>query len=172
MMKKLLFPIAILLAALTTSAQTMSDKTLEERISELENKAALKNLVDIFSNLADVKDVQAQTLLFTENATIDTYRNGLAVNYLEGRKQIGDTFGAFLSNFKTVYHFNGQHAVAITGNKATGTLYCLTVLISPDNVKTTFGIHYNDEYVYENGRWLISKRTSYFDWQDIQRIGQ
>jgi len=26
--------------------------------------------------------------------------------------------------------------------------------------------------VYENGRWLISKRTSYFDWQDIQRIGQ
>jgi hypothetical protein len=25
-------------------------------------------------------------------------------------------------------------------------------------------------YVFENGRWLITKRTSRFEWQDVQKI--
>ena len=169
-MKKLVFAICTLLVSLSMTAQTT--KSIDERIFELENKAALKNLVDTFSILADIKDAQAQTLLFTENAVVDSYRDGKLGTHLEGRKQIGDVFGNFLSNFKIVYHFNGQHSVTINGNKATGILYCLTTLISADNVKTTFGIHYNDEYVFENGKWLISKRSSYFDWTDISPLGQ
>lgn len=169
-MKKLVFAICTLLVSLSMTAQTT--KSIDERILELENKAALKNLVDTFSILADIKDAQAQTFLFTENAVVDSYRDGKLGTHLEGRKQIGEVFGNFLSNFKIVYHFNGQHSVTINGNKATGVLYCLTTLISADNVKNTFGIHYNDEYVFENGKWLISKRSSYFDWTDISPLGQ
>lgn len=169
-MKKLVFAISAILISLSMTAQTT--KSIDVRIKELENKAALKNLVDTFSILADVKDAQAQTLLFTENAVVDSYRDGKLGTHLVGRKQIGEVFGSFLSNFKIVYHFNGQHSVIIEGNKATGILYCLTTLISADNIKTTFGIHYNDEYVFENGKWLIAKRTSYFDWTDISSLGQ
>lgn len=170
-MKKLVFSFFALLITFSLIAQTAKNKSIKERILELENKAALKDLVDTFSILADQKDAQSQTFLFTENALVETYLNGVLSMKLEGRKQIGETFGNFLNLFKTVYHFNGQHSVVINGNRASGTLYCLTTLISSDNVKTTFGIHYNDEYVLEKGKWLIAKRTSNFDWTDVSPLG-
>lgn len=171
-MKKIVIVISAILMTFSITAQTTNSKSLEERILELENKAALKNLVDTFSILADVKDAHAQTFLFTENATVETFRNGEKITHLEGRQEIGEVFGNFLSNFKTVYHFNGQHSVTINENKATGILYCLTTLITEDNEKTTFGIHYNDAYVFENGKWLIAKRTSNFDWTELGPLGQ
>jgi hypothetical protein len=61
------------------------------------------------------------------------------------------------------------------GDKATGVSYCMVTLIAVQNgkrVKTTMGVHYEDEFVRDNGRWLISKRKSVFDWQDRQEIGQ
>lgn len=145
---------------------------LEKRVSVLEDQEALRRLVDTFSNLADVKDARAQTFLFTENATVETLRNGEVVSKLEGREQIGTAFGNFLNNFKTVYHMNGQHTVTVDGDNATGVLYCMTVLITPDNNKTTIGVRYNDEYVKVEGQWLIAKRTSYFEWQEVTSIGQ
>lgn len=146
-----------------------------KRINELENVRALRGLVDNFSILADKKDVQKQTLLFTKYATVDSYSNGALVSSLKGTKEMGDAFESFLKNFETVYHFNGQHTVSIEGNKADGTLYCMVDLISSENgkkIKTTNGVHYNDEYVYENGQWLIAKRTSIFAWQDRQELNQ
>ena len=164
--------ILLSLISVSSLAQTNNRNNFELKVQELENKALLRTLVDTFSILADVKDAHSQTFLFTENATVETYRNGELVTSLKGRQQIGDVFGNFLKNFKTVYHFNGQHSVKISGNKANGVLYCLTILVTAENVKTTIGIHYNDEYVFENGRWLISRRTSYFDWQEVQKIGE
>ena len=55
----------------------------------------------------------------------------------------------------------------IDGNKATGIAYAQVVLVSENNGKKimrTQGVRYNDEYVRQNGRWLISKRTSHFEW--------
>ena len=46
---------------------------LEQRIQSLEDRAALKQLVDTFSNLADDKDIVSQMLLFTEDAIVETY---------------------------------------------------------------------------------------------------
>jgi hypothetical protein len=63
----------------------------------------------------------------------------------------------------------------INGDTATGTLYCLVTLIGAENgkrMKTMIGVIYNDDYVRDNGRWLIKKRTSYFTWQDKQPMGQ
>ena len=85
-----------------------------------------------------------------------------------------EAFGAFLSNFETVYHFNGQQTVKINGDRATGTSYCLVTLIGTENgkkMKTNIGVIYQDEYVRENNRWLIAKRTSVFDWQDKRELG-
>lgn len=146
---------------------------ITERINELENTRALRELVDNFSILADKKEAQKQTLLFTKDATVDSYVNGELISSLKGTKEIGDGFEGFLKNFETVYHFNGQHVVSIEGNKAEGTLYCLVDLINSENgkkIKNTSGVHYNDEYVYENGQWLIAKRTSTFVWEDRQEL--
>ena len=48
------------------------DDDLRARTQRLEDQAALKNLVDTFSNLADVKDIDRQILLFTEDATVES----------------------------------------------------------------------------------------------------
>ena len=99
----------------------------------------------------------------------------MLVTKLSGRKQMEDAFGAFLKNFETVYHFNGQQTVTLGGDKATGVSYCMVTLIGVEGgrkMKTSIGVYYHDEYVRENGRWLIAKRRSVFDWEDKRELGQ
>lgn len=153
----------------------MTQTNLEKRIEELENVRALRELVDNFSILADNKEAWKQTDLFTKDATVESYVNGQLISSLTGTKRIGEAFESFLANFETVYHINGQHVVSIKDNQAEGTLYCLVDLISEENgirVKNSSGVSYKDEYVYENGQWLISKRTSTFVWQDRKELNQ
>ncbi|QND45596.1 nuclear transport factor 2 family protein (plasmid) [Rhizobium lusitanum] len=153
----------------------MQHDSLEQRIQTLEDKAALKALVDAFSNLADQKDLATQALLFTEDAVVDTYFEGQLFASLKGRKEIEDTFSGFMANFETSYHLNGQHTAELDGDRATAVHYCLVVLVNTvDGKKTrhTNGVYYNDEYVRQGSQWLISKRTSYFTWRDQQLMGQ
>lgn len=153
----------------------ISNQSLEKRIKELENVRALRELVDNFSILADKKEVWKQTELFTKDATVDSYVNGELTSSLKGTKEIGKAFEAFLANFEAVYHSNGQHVVSINENKAEGTLYCLVDLISSENgikINNVSGVSYKDEYVYENGQWLIAKRTSTFVWQDRKELNR
>jgi ketosteroid isomerase-like protein len=151
----------------------MTDNTFAQRIQQLEDRAALKTLVDTFSNLADTKEVDKQVLLFTDDATVVSYAGTQMVSSLKGRKQIGDTFAAYLSTFETVYHMNGQHTVDIQGDQATGVSYCLVVLIGHENgkqVRTTSGVIYKDGYVRRDGKWLIASRVSNFAWQSQDEV--
>jgi ketosteroid isomerase-like protein len=172
-MKKLLLVVALLAAPAALGAQTARRGDLAQRIAQLEDRAALKALVDTFSILADQKDVQRQLLLFTEDATVESRSGGAPGTPLRGRKQIGDAFSGFLANFQTVYHINGQQAVDLRGDRATGTSYCLVVLIGNENgktIKTTMGVTYDDEYVRRGGAWLIAKRVSHFTWRDREEM--
>ena len=110
-----------------------------------------------------------QVLLFTENAEVSSVNNGQTGTTFIGRKQIGEAFAGFLNLFDVVYHINGQQTVTLNGNKASGISYCQVVLIGTENnkkMKTTMGVIYHDEYVKENGHWLINKRQSNFTWTE------
>ena len=176
-MKRMILIIAISLITLTVgvSAQKMKTENTKAGRQNIEDKIALKELVDTFSNLADKKDTKAQVELFTPSASVVTFVGASEVSNLTGREKMEAAFAAFLKNFDTVYHFNGQHVATINGDSATGTLYCLVTLVGSENgkrMKTTIGVIYNDEYIRQGGRWMISKRTSNFTWQDKQLIGQ
>jgi hypothetical protein len=150
-------------------------EALERKIQELENVRALRELVDNFSILADKKDVWKQTELFTKDATVNSYVNEELTSSLKGTEEIGNAFEAFLGNFETVYHMNGQHVVSINGNKAEGILYCRVDLISSENgkkINNASGVSYKDEYVNEKGQWLIAKRTSNFVRRDRKELKQ
>ena len=152
-----------------------SNDDLKTRITEIEDRIALKDLVDTFSTLSDRKEVRAQTQLFTPNATVETYRGGVLVTKLTGRKEMEDAFGRFLKLFETVYHINGQHTVTLNGDRASGISYCMVTLVGTENgkkMKTSLGVFYNDDYVRENGRWLIAKRVSNFHWEDKRELGR
>jgi hypothetical protein len=172
--KSILLLTVFLLFCSSGEAQTMkTNENLNNRIVEIEDRIALKELVDTFSTLSDKKEVRAQTQLFTANATVETYRGGVLAAKLTGRKAMEDAFGGFLKNFETVYHINGQQTVVLDGDKASGTSYCMVTLIGMENgkkMKTSIGVIYQDDYVRENKRWLIAKRVSNFHWEDKQEI--
>lgn len=146
---------------------------IEQRIQRLEDQAALKHLVDTFANLADNKDVASQMLLFTEDATVNTYFGDTLFASMTGRDEIAQVFSGFLANFETVYHINGQMTVEIDGDHATADHYCQVVLISTvadKKFKNTNGVIYKDEYIRLDGQWLIAKRVARFTWRDQSEL--
>ena len=161
---KTFFITIILLASVSL---TFAQKKSEQRIQAIEDRLALKTLVDEFSILADKKDVANQMHLFTEDAKVESINNGQS-SVLAGKKQISEAFTNFLNLFEVVFHINGQQTVDILGNKATGISYCTVSLIGSQNgkkMKNDMGVIYNDEYIKINGKWLITKRISNFTWR-------
>ena len=147
--------------------------SLEQRIQRLEDQAAIKHLIDTFSNLADDKDVASQMPLFTEDATVDTYFGDTLFASMRGREQIGKVFSDFIANFSALYHINGQMTVDIDGDRARSTHYCLVVLVSDGQGKKSKnfnGVIYKDEYVRRDGKWLIAKRVARFTWRDVSEL--
>ena len=175
-MKRIVLLLTLSAFFFSVKAQTQKNNNKRKNnLLEIEDKMALKYLVDIFSTWADQKETQKQTFLFTEDATVETFIGGQLVTSLKGRQQIGEAFGNYLALFETVYHLNGQQTVTIHGEQASGISYCLVTLIGLENgkkMKTTSGVYYHDEYVKQNGNWLIAKRTSTFSWQEKTELAQ
>lgn len=148
--------------------------SIEQRIQQIEDQTAIKRVVDVFANLADVKDIKTQMTLFTEDATVETYFGDTLFASMRGREEISNVFSSFIANFSALYHMNGQFTVDIDGDKASSTHYCLVVLISEDAAgkayKNLNGIIYKDEYRRVEGQWLISKRVANFTWRDLSDL--
>lgn len=155
------------------SAQNSETSEILGRVNELKDKMELKELVDDFSILADQKDVPSQVQLFTEDGVVEFYNGNERQGEVKGRKQIGDAFAPYLALFETVYHINGQQTFNIEGDHATGISYCQVILIGKNDDKrimTTEGVYYNDEFVRQDGKWLIAKRASHFMWRDVKEM--
>jgi hypothetical protein len=136
---------------------------------EIQNRISLKELIDKVSILGDKKNYSAQVQLFSKNAISETIAGGSTIMKLKGRKEMADAFDRFLKDYHLVYHFNGQQQLTINENKASGTVYCLITLMGHENgteVKTTVGAVYEDNYILEDGSWLIEKRIGHFQWQE------
>lgn len=156
-----------------TFAQKMDNKNMEQRLAAIEDKMAIKYVVDEFSNLADTKEIDKQVLLFTKNGVVVSVSNGQPATPLNGRGQLKQAFSGFLSNFHTVYHQNGQQTINLQGEKAEATSYCRVILIGKQNekeMKTTLYTIYKDLFVKENGKWLISHRTSNFVHREVEEV--
>ena len=135
-------------------------------IEQIQDRQALKDLVDTFSNLADEKKVAEQMPLFTQDAQVTTYIGGELFADMHGRAEIEKVFTDFLANFHSVYHLNGQHTVTFTDEtNATAINYCLVKLVGKEGDKDvvhTHSVRYNDTYVKVDNKWLIAKRIANF----------
>ncbi|MCC7093529.1 MAG: nuclear transport factor 2 family protein, partial [Ignavibacteriaceae bacterium] len=119
-----------------SNAQTMNPQNIEQRIAAIEDKMAIKNVVDVFSNLADTKEIDKQVLLFTEDGEVESYANSERTSLLKGREQLEQAFSGFLSNFHTIYHQNGQQTIdELTDNTAKATSYCRVILVGEQDGK-------------------------------------
>lgn len=151
----------------------MDKKNIEQRVAAIEDKMAIKFVVDEFSNLADTKEIDKQVLLFTEDGVVESVSNGQPGNVLKGREQLKQAFSGFLSNFHTVYHQNGQQTINLQDNKAEAISYCRVILVGKQDgkeMKTTLYTIYKDSFVKENGKWLIKHRTSNFVHREMDEV--
>lgn len=174
-MKSIITSFAFLLLSTVTIAQKMEKKSIEQRIAAIENRMAIKYVVDEFSNLADTKEIDKQVLLFTEDGTVTSISNGQPGTPLKGRKQLKQAFSGFLSNFHTVYHQNGQQTINLQGDKAEAVSYCRVILVGKENgkeMKTTLYTIYKDAFVKEGGKWLIKERISNFVHREVEVVKQ
>lgn len=120
-MKRISITSVLLFISTLIFAQKMDNKNLEQRVNAIEDKMAIKEVVDVFSNLADTKEIAKQVLLFTEDGVVESITNGQS-NVLKGREQLKQAFSGFLSNFQVVYHQNGQQTIdELTENAAKAT---------------------------------------------------
>ena len=146
---------------------------MEQRLAAIEDKMAIKYVVDEFSNLADTKEIDKQVLLFTEDGTVTSISNGQPGAPLKGREQLKQAFSGFLANFHTVYHQNGQQTINLQGDKAEATSYCRVILVGKQNdkeMKTTLYTIYKDVFVKVAGKWLIKERTSNFVHSAVEEV--
>jgi len=165
---------ACILLSTITFAQKMEKNSIEQRLDAIEDKMAIKYVVDEFSNLADTKEIDKQVLLFTEDGEVESITNGQS-NILKGREQLKQAFSGFLANFHTVYHQNGQQTINLQGDKAEATNYCRVILVGKQNdkeMKTTLYVIYKDSFVKQNGKWLIAHRLSNFVWRETTPVTQ
>ena len=143
-------------------------------LQQINDRFEIKHLVDHFSNLADVKDVDAQMPLFAEDAEVATYIQGELFANAQGRAAISEVFKGYLAQFHTVYHLNGQQTVEFTGaDTAEGITYCQVALVAEkdgaDELLTHY-VRYNDSYARIGGKWLIQKRVADFLYSETRKV--
>ena len=134
----------------------------------LSAKMELKELVDVFSNLADVKDANGQGELFLPDGVLE-FQMGFdgEIQNIVGREALVQAFAATINPCKSVYHINGQHTVKLSDDltEAEGTAYCQAALVNEvdgKDVITTNYVRYADLYVKKDGKWYIKRRRTTF----------
>jgi uncharacterized protein (TIGR02246 family) len=133
--------------------------------NNIDDRQAIRDLVDAYAHRADGRDPQGQAALFTEDALV-TVDNG--VPSLRGRAELAAAF-AGLSAYEKTTHFNGQSTVSIDGDRATGETYCLAHhLWTEDGQRTlmVMAIRYHDTFARQDGDWLFAERRLIVDWVD------
>jgi len=151
----------------------MTTKTADQRLRELEDRIAIKEIVDTFSNLADIKNFGALVHLLTEDAEVDFYLGDTLLGSWKGRAEFEKALSSFSSNFEATYHFNGQQVIEVEGDNASSQHYCLAMQIAlagPKKTLTTNGVIYRDTYVRRADGWKIAKRISRFTWRDTGQM--
>ena len=141
--------------------------TFEELIAKQE----IQELVNDFSNLADDRNAQGQGPLFTKDAVLEFQMGPEGeVHEIPGRDAIVAAFENTVgvnSTAKAVYHANGQLTVELNDalDAATGINYCMATLVNDEDghdVITTNYVRYADQYVKQDGHWLIMRRRTCF----------
>lgn len=81
-------------------------------MQEMQDRMEIRELTDIFANLADVKDVEGQGRLFLEDGVLE-FQMGTEgqVNEIRGRQAIVEAFRNTVGPAKLVYHINGQQTL-------------------------------------------------------------
>lgn len=131
----------------------------------LKTKQDLRELIDNYAYLSDEWKISEVMDLFTLDVTYKVFMGGALVADVSGRENMESDFNLHASQVKTYFTLNGQHTVKIDGETATGISFSQIKMIreaDEKDVLTDYSVKYEDQYVFQNGKWLIKDRIGYF----------
>lgn len=140
----------------------------------LQAKNAIREVFDTYTFYSDEGRLEDYKELFSADATVIIYMGEQLAFELKGTDKVIETFKAFTGNVVKQHHMNGQLVLKIDGNKASGIGYCEAHLVSNEEGKlyiTEHCIRYEDNYIFEDGKWVISHRISRFNISDKRLLG-
>lgn len=135
------------------------------KLEILKTKEDLRNLIDNYAYLSDDKKIAEVMDLFTPDVTYKVYMSGVLVADVSGRDNMEKDFNQHASQVKTYFTLNGQHTVKIEGEIASGVSFTQIKMIREvegKDILTDYSVRYDDNYVFQNGKWLIKERIGYF----------
>ena len=131
----------------------------------LEDRLALRELVDRYARIPDDRDYALVDVLFTEDGTL--VGPGFE---LVGRENIRQGMQAIERYSATLHSMHG-HLAEIRGDKASGDTWCIANHIHEKAGlphKLDWGIRYKDRYQRRDAGWQISHRELVLIWaQDL-----
>src|ERR1700754_4841831 len=99
---------------------------IEQRLQELEDRIAIRELIDQYTYCADTRDAEGQMAIFTGDTNFEVYMDEkipTPTQVVTGRQNLRPVFDD-LNQYLSTMHFNGQSTVKLEGGKATGITYC------------------------------------------------
>jgi hypothetical protein len=143
--------------------------TIEQKLELLEDRIAIRELIDQYAFCADTRDANGQMAIFTEDTNFEVYMDEklpAPTQVVKGRKNLFPAFDD-LNQYLSTMHFNGQSTIKVNGNQATTTAYCRAYHLKvQDGVQKLMiaGIRYYDIMVKQGGKWLFAERKLKVCW--------
>ena len=143
--------------------------SIEQKLQQLEDRLAIRELIDQYAYCADTCDAQGQMAIFTEDTNFEVYMDEklpAPTQVVGGRKNLFPVFDD-LNQYLSTMHFNGQSIIKLNGDRATATTYCRAHHLKvQDGVQKLMiaGIRYYDIMVKQDGVWLFAERKLKVCW--------
>jgi hypothetical protein len=144
--------------------------------AEAADRLAIRELVEAYAHCADRRDAKGQMSLFTADTHFVVYmdaKNPTPSSELRSREALAPVF-AELNKYDATTHFVGQSTIfTLTGERATGQVYCLAHHVTVDGGKRRLmlaSLRYLDTYVKGDGAWLFAERRLYVDWLEERTL--
>lgn len=137
---------------------------------EMEDRIALKDLVDRYATESDKNNQDYYREIFRPDVKLKVYFGealGMDINNVEDMITQYKAFGAV----KVSFHQNGQQVVNfIDETHAIGICYAIATLVTEEDGKDKLTLHavrYYDKYEKVEGRWWIAERKQHFVYSSV-----
>ena len=140
---------------------------------EAADRLALRELFDTYAHCADRRDAIGQKALFLEDCTFAVYMSGegtdptSVVNSRDGLTPVFED----LNQYEATMHFNGQSAIVLEGDRATGESYTIAHhLFTVDGQRKVMVayLRYLDTFAQVDGTWFFDTRELILDWAETR----
>jgi hypothetical protein len=138
------------------------------------DQLAIRALAFRYASGVDRRDRQIFLSAFRPTATLRVHRSGPngedLVSTYSGHQEIA-RIPELITRYARTFHFVGNHLCDVTGDEATGEVYCTARHLTLDpqgNTDLVMFIRYQDVYRRDpGGPWLIDGRDVFVDWSEV-----